>query len=214
MSGDLPAAPQRASHGAPRGRGRARNRAERRAMMLDAAEEVIVEQGLAQTRTADVAQAAGVSNGTLLYQFGTLDALLAEALARAEQRFCDRAVAAAGAATGEDPRRRLERLVEWLFATDPETRRLWRLWLETWSVARWNPLIATARQTQDARWRGILADIVADLGLSEERATAFTAGFAALVDGLAVQVALDDSAVTPETARELALAYAVADLGN
>ncbi|MET8829910.1 TetR/AcrR family transcriptional regulator [Streptomyces sp. NPDC004610] len=209
MSGDLPAVPREGS----RGRGPARNRTERRAMMLDAAEVVIVEQGLAQTRTADVARAAGVSNGTLLYQFGTLDALLAEALARAEQRFCERALAAAAEA-GADPRRRLEHLVEWLFATDAETRRLWRLWLETWSAARWNPGIATARQTQDARWRGILADIVADLGLNEERATAFTAGFAALVDGLAVQVVLEDSAVTPETARELALVYARADLGN
>ncbi|HEX9411676.1 MAG TPA: helix-turn-helix domain-containing protein, partial [Actinomycetota bacterium] len=55
--------------------------------ILDAAARVITERGLAETRISDVADAAGVSPGLILYYFDSKDRLLAEALTYANDDF-------------------------------------------------------------------------------------------------------------------------------
>lgn len=47
--------------------------------LLRTACDVIAERGLANTRTADVAQAAGVSQALVFYHFATKERLLAQA---------------------------------------------------------------------------------------------------------------------------------------
>ena len=54
--------------------------------LLRTACDVIVERGLANTRTADVAQAAGVSQALVFYHFATKDRLLAQAFAYAVEQ--------------------------------------------------------------------------------------------------------------------------------
>ena len=51
--------------------------------LLRTAVDVIVERGLANTRTGDVARAAGVSQALVFYHFTNKDALLAQAFAYA-----------------------------------------------------------------------------------------------------------------------------------
>lgn len=59
----------------------------RRAMIVDAARQHLLERGLAATSAREVAKAAGVSIGTLTYHFATMDELLAEVLASTMRQF-------------------------------------------------------------------------------------------------------------------------------
>jgi AcrR family transcriptional regulator len=67
----------------------------RREQILDAAEQVLLEQGLAATTVADVADAAGIAKGTVYLQFASKNDLIAALRARYLERF----VAAFGSAT-------------------------------------------------------------------------------------------------------------------
>lgn len=180
----------------------------RRAQILDIAADIICEEGFANTRVAMIAERAGVANGTIVYHFKTLDRLLVEALAQAETSLADRAALVIAGVSGV--RERLDLLVRWVFRDDDEHVRLWKLWMETWSNAARHPEIAAARAAQDARWRGILRDTVRDV--PEERSRLFVAGFAAMIDGLAIQLALRDAETTPELAYRIAMDYAAAAL--
>ena len=64
---------------------------ERVGQLLDAAESVLLERGLATTTIADVAEAAGVAKGTVYLYFGSKDALLAGLRARHLGRFVEAA---------------------------------------------------------------------------------------------------------------------------
>jgi len=54
---------------------------ETRRRLLDAAYQVICERGLMNTRVSDIAQAAGVSHGTVFVHFESLEELIAEVVA-------------------------------------------------------------------------------------------------------------------------------------
>jgi AcrR family transcriptional regulator len=203
--------------GAVRNGSRQRVRAEtiapedRRTQILQAAADVICERGFGETRVAQVADRAGVSGATVIYHFDTLDRLLVEALRRCEQLFYDSAEHIVAEVT--TPKDRLTRLVRWVFAGERNPQ-LWALWLETWSQAPRHPQVAEARAQQDARWRSMIAGIVADPPFDDASgAWRFAVSFGALLDGLAIQVALHDTDVSPEAASDIAMAYANTALG-
>ena len=78
--------------------------------LLRTACEVIVERGLANTRTADVAQAAGVSQALVFYHFATKERLLAQAFAYAAEQDMARLDAVVRSARDLLPRVRLAML--------------------------------------------------------------------------------------------------------
>jgi AcrR family transcriptional regulator len=59
----------------------------RREQILDAAERVLLERGLAATTVADVADAAGIAKGTVYLQFASKNDLIAALRARYLERF-------------------------------------------------------------------------------------------------------------------------------
>lgn len=184
---------------------------DRRTQILQAAADVICERGFGETRVAQVADRAGVSGATVIYHFDTLDRLLVEALRHCEQLFYDAAERLV--AEGTTPKDRLTRLVRWVFAAEHNPQ-LWALWLETWSQASRHPQVAEARAQQDARWRSMIAGIVADPPFDDASgAWRFAVSFGALLDGLAIQVALHDTDVSPEAASDIAMSYANTALG-
>ena len=184
---------------------------DRRTQILQAAADVICERGFGETRVAQVANRAGVSGATVIYHFDTLDRLLVEALRHCEQLFYDSAERIV--AEGTTPSDRLTRLVWWVFAGERNPQ-LWALWLETWSQAPRHPQVAEARAQQDARWRSMISDIVADVPFDDASgAWRFAVTFGTLLDGLTIQVALHDSEVSPEAASEIAMSYANTALG-
>jgi AcrR family transcriptional regulator len=171
----------------------------RRPQLLTAAAEVIAERGFAATRIADVAERAGTSAAGVLYWFESRDELLAEALTFAEETFAERL--RAQLAHLSCPSERLVALIENSVGDDDD----WKLWIELWTRARRDPQIAASRQRLDDRWRALIAEVVRDgqshgdfKGPDPDRAAL---ELSALMDGLAVQVALGDTVVTPALMR-------------
>ena len=169
----------------------------RKPQLLAAAAEVIAERGFEATRIADVAERAGTSPPAVLYWFDSRDALLAEALTFAERAFHDDLAARSSRsrtrATGlraDRPLGRRRRLGALDRAVDARASR---------------PQVRESRQRLDDHWRAQIATIIADgqasgdfAGPDPERAAL---ELAALIDGLAVQVALGDRLVSPELMR-------------
>jgi len=185
--------------------------------MLRAALEVIVERGYADTRIADVAERSGTSPALVIYYFKTRDQLLTEAIRYSEDSWYAESLRR----TGEIPTAagRLAELVAMtcLPGTDPEPRSWWLLWLDLWALSPRNPGVGAVRQKSDERWRETIRSIV----LAGQEAGEFGGGDAddfaitlsALLDGLAVQIALEDPQVPPQRAYELAMRFAAGQLG-
>ncbi len=192
-----------------------------RERMLVAAAELISERGLSNTRIADVANRVGTSPALVVYYFATKDNLLGEALRHAERDFY-RTLDELLQKTGELPQL-LEAVVDLAFPNEArgETGGTWGLRLELWSAAFRDTRVATDRQAIDDQWRGLIKRIVSNgreavqFAPEEfaERLDRFAVGWAALLDGLSVQLALKDSALEWGAAREIALDYAHRELG-
>jgi AcrR family transcriptional regulator len=185
---------------------------QRREQMLQAALEVIVERGYADTRIADVAERAGASPALVIYYFKTKDQLLTEAIRHSEDSWYEagtQRMAAIGTAAG-----RLEELIAMTcLPEDDIDPNLWLLWLDLWAQSARNPGVAAVRQKFDERWREMIRSLVQAGQDAGEFAAVGAEGFAvrpsALLDGFAVPIALEDPQVTPARAFELSMKYAV-----
>lgn len=189
----------------------------RREQMLRAALTVISERGYPETRIADVAERTGISPALVIYYFKTRDHLLTEAIRFAEDSWYAHSVrrmAALPTAAG-----RIEEMVAMscLPESDPEPHSSWLLWLDFWAQAARNPEVASLRQKSDERWRdAIIAQVLAGQEAGEFRevdAEGFAVGLSALLDGLAIQIALDDPVVDPVRAFELSMHFVAETLG-
>jgi len=200
-----------------RGAGSREATEQRREQMLQAALEVIVERGYADTRIADVAERAGTSPALVIYYFKTRDQLLTEAIGYSEDLWYATGVqrlAAIPTAAGQ-----LAEMIGMtcLPDTDPAPRSEWLLWLDLWALSPRNPGVAAVRRKFDERWRQTITAIVLagqDAGeFAQIDADEFAITLSALLDGLAVQIALEDPDVPPARAYDLAMRYAAGQLG-
>jgi AcrR family transcriptional regulator len=191
--------------------------APRRDQILAAALDVINERGFPETRVADVAERADVSAGLIIYYFKTKDHLLAEAMRSAEDRWYAEGARRTGKLSSAV--KRLEEVIAMTFVpdADSDSGESWSMWLDLWSAAVRQPEVRRVREEFDEHWRETIRTIVREGQASGEfndlDADDFAVGFSALLDGLAIQVALDDAAVPPERAVELSMNYAAAQLG-
>jgi AcrR family transcriptional regulator len=190
---------------------------QRRGQMLTAALDVISERGFADTRIADIAERIGISPALVIYYFKTKHQLLTEAIRHYEdtwyaegQRRMDPLPTAA---------KRLEEFVAMnlLPDSDPELESNWNLWLDFWAQAARNADVAELRRTSDERWRQVLVSLVragqADGEFASIDAHSFSIFVSALLDGLTVQIALEDPVVDPVSAFELSMRYIADHLG-
>jgi AcrR family transcriptional regulator len=190
----------------------------RREQLLRSALEVIVARGYADTRIADVAEHAGTSPALVIYYFKTRDQLLTEALRYSEDAWYaagTQRLAAIPTAVG-----RLTELIAMtcLPDTDPAARSEWLLWLDLWALSPRNPGVATVRRKFDERWRETISSTVLSGQENGEFSSAvdaaeFAVTLSALLDGMAVQIALEDPDVPPSRAYDLAMRYAAGQLG-
>jgi len=186
--------------------------------ILEAAARVITERGLAETRISDIAERCGVSPGLILYYFDSKDRLLVEALTFANDRFYLR--------MSREIRRlprawdRLVRLIElstpgYLPGQEPLDE--WALWVEIWVRALRDPEMAREREVLDKRWRAAIAEIIRGGQESGEfppgDADELALRIGALIDGLAIQVMMNDSEVTPRHMRDACLEVAAREIG-
>ena len=185
----------------------------RRIGMLRAAAELICERGFGDTRIADVAKRAGVSSALVIYYFGTRDRLLVDALRYSEESFYE----AAEQMLAEVPslHERLSLLIKWTCVPEgnDEIPGAWGLWFDLWAQAFRHDEIKAGRVEADARWRKMIVDAIKSAELDTKiNARMFALEFAALLDGLSIQVALDDPEVDSELAYDIAMHFAEREL--
>jgi AcrR family transcriptional regulator len=177
------------SRGAPT---RAVRTADRRQQVLEAALAAITERGVPDTRISDIATKAGMSPGHVLYYFGSKANILAELLQWNEDRFHRELRAELGRARSS--RQRLFRVIR---ASVPSGRGdpHWLLWLEVWAMAPHNRAVFENQGLQENRFQELLAAIIREGQTSGEfggsiDASPAAARLSALIDGLAIQVAI------------------------
>jgi AcrR family transcriptional regulator len=190
---------------------------QRREQMLHAALEVISARGYADTRIADVAERAGVSPALVIYYFKTKDQLLTEAIRYYEDTWYS--VGQSRMAGLTSAAARLEEIVRMsvLSDADPEPASSWQLWLDFWAQAARNPEVAGVRQKSDERWREMLAALVLEGQEAGEfrpvDAGSFAIYLSTLIDGLTIQIALEDPVVDSVRAFELSMRFVSDQLG-
>jgi AcrR family transcriptional regulator len=189
------------------------NNEARRIEMLRAAAELICERGFGDTRIADVAKRAGVSSALVIYYFGTRDRLLVDALRFSEESFYESAEKMLAEVTSL--RERLSLLIKWTCVPEAnnEIPGAWGLWFDLWAQAFRHDEVRAGRVELDARWRRMIVDAIKSAAASDELgvevdARLFALEFSALLDGLSIQVALDDPEVDSDLAYQLAMRFA------
>jgi AcrR family transcriptional regulator len=189
----------------------------RRDQMLAAASTLIAQRGFSDTRIADVAKRVGASPALVIYYFGTKDSLLTEALRWSERSFY--AATEEMLKSTEKLRDRLEILIEWTLVADKQQDLTgdWGLWFDLWAQAFRHPEVKKDRAELDAQWRDLIARIVQD-GIDNGEiekvdVQEFAIMWGSLLDGLVVQVSLDDPVVDTPLARRIALDMADKELG-
>jgi AcrR family transcriptional regulator len=184
----------------------------RRIEMLRAAAELICERGFGDTRIADVAKRAGVSSALVIYYFGTRDRLLVDALRYSEESFYE----AAEEMLAEVPslHERLSLLIQWTCVPDgaDEIPGAWGLWFDLWAQAFRHDEIKAGRAELDARWRKMIVHALDSSELSSKDKRMFALEFSALLDGLSIQVALEDPEVDSDLAYDIAMHFAEREL--
>jgi AcrR family transcriptional regulator len=190
---------------------------QRREQMLRAALDVIAERGYPESRIADVAERAGTSPALVIYYFKTKDQLLTEAIRFSEDSWYEagmRRMAEIPTAAGK-----LEEIVAMscLPEADSEPTSSWALWLDLWAQSVRHPEVAGVRQKFDERWRELICSLVVagqeDGEFGPVNPVDFAVLLSALLDGLAVQIALSDPAVDAARAYELSMQFAAGQLG-
>ena len=182
---------------------RQRQGRDRHQEILEAAARVITDRGLADTRIQDIAERCGVSPGLILYYFESKDRLLVDALTYANDKYY--LAQARELRRLRSAREQFQRLVELSvpgLLGEHERLEEWALWVEIWVRALRDPALAKEREVLDRRWRQSIADIVRHGRETGE----FSAGedadelgmmLGAFIDGLAIQVLMNDTQVSP-----------------
>ena len=164
--------------------------------LLRTACDVIVERGLGNTRTADVAQAAGVSQALVFYHFATKERLLAQAFAYAAEQDLARLDAVMNASAS--PRDKLKKILKLYAPTGRSTS--WTIWIDGWSEALHVPELEKVSRRLDLRWRDALTDVIRDGMTAGAFKCEDPSGAAwrinALIDGLAVQVNVHERVIS------------------
>ncbi|MFB9237997.1 TetR/AcrR family transcriptional regulator [Plantactinospora siamensis] len=164
--------------------------------LLRTACDVIIERGLANTRTADVAHAAGVSQALVFYHFSTKERLLAQAFAYAAERDLARLDSVLRAST--PPLVKLKRIIKLYAPTGRSTS--WSLWIDGWSEALRTPELERVSRRLDLRWREALTEVisagVADGSFSCPDPAGAAWRINAVIDGLAIQVSVHDRVIS------------------
>jgi AcrR family transcriptional regulator len=186
-----------------------------RERILEAACDVIAEQGIEDVRIARIATLAGVSPPLVHYHFATREALLAEALEHSFELLGDFRTTTAD---DEDwsAARRLGWMVDQSLPFPGMGDREWRLWLELWGQAarreELRPVAARLYSRYDAWIAEVVEDGVAAGEFRARDAHAVVQRLVAAIDGIGLRVLVDDPAMELAHARRLIVEQLAADL--
>ena len=188
-------------------------KADRRESVVRAAIDVIAEKGLVGTRVADIAARAGMSAGHVLYYFEGKSDIFSRALRTIEDDLRGQALAAFEELPAAADR--WAWLVEQAAPTGPGDVRV-LLWIEAWARAPREPDVAALVVELDRRWIALLVELIeygrdtGEFGIADPRE--FAVRFAALMDGLTLQVVGGSQAVDRERMLDICMRASVAEL--
>jgi AcrR family transcriptional regulator len=182
--------------------------------LLRTACDVIVARGLGNTRTADVAQAAGVSQALVFYHFSTKERLLAQAFAYAAEQDLARLDAVVNSSAS--PLEKFKKILR-LYAPTGRSKS-WAMWIDGWSEALRVRELERVSRRLDLRWKEALTEVIS-AGVTDgtfkcDDPSGAAWRINALIDGLAVQIAVHQRVISRRqlaewvrlsAARELAL---------
>ena len=141
-------------------RTQAERRATTRAALLQAAIDVLVEEGYSAMTTRRVAERAGVSQGTQMHYFPTKTEFVGAALRHLAERIAGEIVAQVDLRDLSSPRRRAELLDQaWAVHTGPEVQAA----MELWMAARTDPELRPVLSELEQSVLGILASVGGEL---------------------------------------------------
>jgi AcrR family transcriptional regulator len=181
--------------------------------LLRTACDVIGERGLANTRAADVAAAAGVSQALVFYHFETKERLLAQAFTWAAEQDLNRLDQVV--TSSAPPLDKVRKILKWYAPTG--SSKSWAMWIDCWSESMRVPELEKVSRRLDLRWKDALTDVIA-AGVKEGDFTCpDPAGAAwriiALIDGLAVQVTVHERLISRRQLSDWVRVTAARELG-
>ncbi|HLZ78643.1 MAG TPA: TetR family transcriptional regulator C-terminal domain-containing protein [Sphingomonas sp.] len=185
--------------------------AERRQALIDAAARALAKHGAGGVSVRTIAAEAEVSPGLVTHHFDGVEPLLAATYRQVSDQVGD-ALAAAVERAGDDPRARLAAYVAGNFQPPVMDTDLLATWLGLLSLTKSMPLVEVAHAETYAAYRAEVERLLAACRLSGDhrlQAIAITA----LIDGLWLELCLDDSVFTPAEAIGIARRWLDALLG-
>jgi AcrR family transcriptional regulator len=194
---------------AARTRPRRRLDAVRRPQILAATIDLIREKGLWTVRIADVAKRAGLSPTSVVYYFGSKDALFAEAITGADDAFYETTLQEMSRLDGACDR------MAWLIARSSASD--WLLWIDLWVYALHHADTTVAQRRFQRRWRETIQDVIeygnqhGDWQVADPQGAAQR--LSALTDGLAVHMVLGNPEYDRSRFVEMTLTAASFELG-
>jgi AcrR family transcriptional regulator len=181
--------------------------------LLRTACDVIVARGLGNTRTADVAQAAGVSQALVFYHFSTKERLLAQAFAYAAEQDLARLDAVVNSSAS--PLEKFKKILR-LYAPTGRSKS-WAMWIDGWSEALRVPELEQVSRRMDLRWKEALTEVI-EAGVKDgsfECDDPYGSAWRinSVIDGLAVQLMVHEKVISRRQAFEWMRLAAARELG-
>jgi len=165
--------------------------------LLRTACDVIVRRGLGNTRTADVAAAAGVSQALVFYHFDSKEKLLARAFGYAAEQDLARLDAVLGSPAG--PLEKLRRILR-IYGPTAGNSKAWEMWIDGWAQSLRVPELEKVIRRLDLRWKEAITGVI-ETGVATGVFDCADPGgaawrIAALIDGLTIQLTVHDRLVS------------------
>jgi AcrR family transcriptional regulator len=188
----------------------------RRAMIVEAARDVILRRGLAGAGLRDIAAAGGVSIGTVTYHFSSIAEIVTAVLMQETERVYGSAIREADAE--DDPVRALILLIDPLFSEAQGTREHWKLWPDYWTAVAHSPTLATELDERIRVWescamrvigRGVEQGLFPPVDASEAALK-----LAAYSDGIGIQLSQRAHGLDVQTGRRWLLEFLDHQLGD
>ena len=181
--------------------------------LLRTACDVIVDRGLANTRTADVASAAGVSQALVFYHFSSKERLLAQAFSYAAEQDLGRLDAVLSSEAS--PLEKVQKILK-LYAPTGSSKS-WAMWIDCWAESLRVPELEKVSRRLDLRWKDALTEVVVE-GVADGSFTCTDPSGAAwriiaLVDGLAVQVTVHERVIARKQLTDWVREHTARELG-
>jgi TetR/AcrR family transcriptional regulator, transcriptional repressor of bet genes len=187
----------------------------RRAQIFRAATEVIARESFSGTTLKKVADAAGVSTGTVNHYFSNKRAMLLETLNHISGEWNESTRQAVYAA--EPGIARMRSLVEAAGPRSSINKLRWKVWMAAWGEALQFPELRVALRRSRQEWTAILADalelINKELRGPEIDAREIAGLYDALQNGLFVALVTNDSPGEDRRVTELLFAFLLDRVG-